>query len=311
MIAAPAAAGVYDLTGNTNIGTGSVLRFFGADTEKIRLAAAALHGVKFDCAGRGGETLLALNAAGPCELKAAEKRLRKAFKSELYGAGGQCLPAALMEALEKRGRLLACADAATGALLEPRLENLDGAAKVFDFGALSYAHAPEHEKIECLAARRARGKGPAAMELARVKATLRVVGAQLAAGSVQQGSRWLLFAGTPKACWVREVSADANPALWLMDMLRRLACGLKQAEGTRRIRYGARLPQPAKAKGQQAAGAAKPRVKKHILRHAVAFIVVLALAGLAGSWYITGGNLAALPRALGFEQQLHSGAQLV
>ncbi|MDE8692164.1 hypothetical protein P0G09_19065, partial [Faecalibacterium sp. DFI.5.82] len=83
----------------------------------------------------GAETLVALQAQSPSGLKKAAQALRQAFSADLYGAGETTLPAAVVEALERHDKLLICADAAAGALLEARLENLPGDEKVFDFGA--------------------------------------------------------------------------------------------------------------------------------------------------------------------------------
>lgn len=79
---------------------------------------------------RGAETLVALQAQSPSGLKKAAQALRQAFSADLYGAGETTLPAAVVEALERHDKLLICADAAAGALLEARLENLPGAEKV-------------------------------------------------------------------------------------------------------------------------------------------------------------------------------------
>ena len=97
---------------------------------------------------RGAETLVALQAQSPSGLKKAPQALRQAFSADLYGAGETTLPAAVVEALERHDKLLICADAAAGALLEARLENLPGAEKVFDFGAVSYANPKTGPLIE-------------------------------------------------------------------------------------------------------------------------------------------------------------------
>ena len=97
---------------------------------------------------RGAETLVALQAQSPSGLKKAAQALRQAFSADLYGAGETTLPAAVVEALERHDKLLICADAAAGALLEARLENLPGAEKVFDFGAVSYANPKTGPLIE-------------------------------------------------------------------------------------------------------------------------------------------------------------------
>ncbi len=92
------------------------------------------------------------NAGGPAGAEPfraeAAQALRQAFSADLYGAGETTLPAAVVEALERHDKLLICADAAAGALLEARLENLPGAEKVFDFGAVSYANPKTGPLIE-------------------------------------------------------------------------------------------------------------------------------------------------------------------
>ena len=98
---------------------------------------------------RGAETLVALQAQSPSGLKKAAQALRQAFSADLYGAGETTLPAAVVEALERHDKLLICADAAAGALLEARLENLPGAEKVFDFGAVSYANPKPADRKAC------------------------------------------------------------------------------------------------------------------------------------------------------------------
>ena len=139
--------------------TGCVLRLFGAQSTAVgktvenfppQWRAAA------QWKSRGAETLVALQAQSPSGLKKAAQALRQAFSADLYGAGETTLPAAVVEALERHDKLLICADAAAGALLEARLENLPGAEKVFDFGAVSYANPKTGPLIE----KRARARLP-------------------------------------------------------------------------------------------------------------------------------------------------------
>lgn len=279
-----------------------VLRLFGADTAAVRRLLQCEPGVEAQCASRGAETLAALRAADEPSLARAEKALRTAFPNDLYGSGEEGLAAAAVAALEANERLLACADSAALALLEPRLEAVEGAARVFDFGAMSCADEAAKAKIERQAARKATEKSPAAQALARVQATVRVVGAELAAGCLTQKDGTLLFVGTQKGCYVRTAAPNENAALWLLDMVRRAAAGLEPAAGTRWQRYGAKLC---------LSGPDAPHKKGHALRALLLCLVLLALVCLAGAWYFTGGNFAALPRLLGFSHQLHSGAQLV
>ena len=174
---------------------------------------------------RGAETLVALQAQSPSGLKKAAQALRQAFSADLYGAGETTLPAAVVEALERHDKLLICADAAAGALLEARLENLPGAEKVFDFGAVSYANPKTGPLIE----KRARARlpkdctDPLRQALARAQAARRVVGADLSAACAERESDCVLVLSCRKGCFLRTVPAGENPALWLLDIIQRLA----------------------------------------------------------------------------------------
>ena len=154
---------------------------------------------------RGAETLVALQAQSPSGLKKAAQALRQAFSADLYGAGETTLPAAVVEALERHDKLLICADAAAGALLEARLENLPGAEKVFDFGAVSYANPKTGPLIE----KRARARlpkdctDPLRQALARAQAARRVVGADLSAACAERESDCVLVLSCRKGCFLR------------------------------------------------------------------------------------------------------------
>lgn len=158
---------------------------------------------------RGAETLVALQAQSPSGLKKAAQALRQAFSADLYGAGETTLPAAVVEALERHDKLLICADAAAGALLEARFENLPGAEKVFDFGAVSYANPKTGPLIE----KRARARlpkdctDPLRQALARAQAARRVVGADLSAACAERESDCVLVLSCRKGCFLRTVSA--------------------------------------------------------------------------------------------------------
>lgn len=175
------------------------------------------------------------NAGGPAgaEPFRAEKGragLRQAFSADLYGAGETTLPAAVVEALERHDKLLICADAAAGALLEARLENLPGAEKVFDFGAVSYANPKTSPLIE----KRARARlpkdctDPLRQALARAQAARRVVGADLSAACAERENDCVLVLSCRKGCFLRTVPAGENPALWLLDIIRRTAANKPQ-----------------------------------------------------------------------------------
>lgn len=131
--------------------TSCVLRLFGAPQGQLAGAVgqfAPQWKTQAQWKSRGGETLLALQAASPSGLKKAAQSLQAQFEADLYGAGDTSLAAAVVNALENHDRLLVCSDAAAGALLEARLETVPGAEKVFDFGALSYAHPKAGPQIE-------------------------------------------------------------------------------------------------------------------------------------------------------------------
>ena len=296
--------------------TTCVLRLFGAPLWTVQQAAQQAD-IAARCRGRGAEVLAALQAETPARLEKARKALNGRFAAELYGEGETTLVHAAVQALETHRRLLVCCDADAGTLLEARLETVPGAEKVFDFGALSYADAKIREK---LSARTCRVKGgPIPAKLARVQAAQRFVGADLAAGCVERAEDTVLFLGSRRGCWVRTVANTDAPALWLLDMIRRAASGLPQAAGTSWQKYGRAVPADALTaqtlpdKPENTAPARPPR-KRHRMRNALIFLLVLALAAFAAAWYYTGGDLTALPQrlqSLGADSLPHAGAKLI
>ena len=296
--------------------TTCVLRLFGAPLWEVQQAVQQT-GLAAQCRSRGAETLAALQTETPAALSKARKALADRFAAELYGEGEMTLVHAAVQALETHRRLLVCCDADAGTLLEARLETVPGAEKVFDFGALSYADAKIREK---LSARTCRVKGgPIPAKLARVQAAQRFVGADLAAGCVERAEDTVLFLGSRRGCWVRTVANTDAPALWLLDMIRRAASGLPQAAGTSWQKYGRAVPadvltaQTLPDKPENTAPAKPPR-KRHRVRNALIFLLVLALAAFAAAWYYTGGDLTALPQrlqSLGADSLPHAGAKLI
>lgn len=296
--------------------TTCVLRLFGAPLWTVQQAAQQAD-IAARCRGRGAEVLAALQAETPAGLEKARKALNGRFAAELYGEGEMTLVHAAVQALETHRRLLVCCDADAGTLLEARLETVPGAEKVFDFGALSYADAKIREK---LSARTCGVKGgPIPAKLARVQAAQRFVGADLAAGCVERAEDTVLFLGSRRGCWVRTVANTDAPALWLLDMIRRAASGLPQAAGTSWQKYGRAVPadvltaQTLPDKPENTAPARPPR-KRHRVRNALIFLLVLALAAFAAAWYYTGGDLTALPQrlqSLGADSLPHAGAKLI
>ena len=156
---------------------------------------------------------------------------------------------------------------------------------------------------------------------ARVQAVLRLVGTDLAAGCVERAEDTVLFVGSRRGCWVRTVADTDPPALWLLDMLRRAACGLPQAAGTSWQKYGNAIPPEhltaqclPDATDAAAPAPAKPPRKRHLLRRLLLLLLLLVLAGAAAAWYYTGGDLTALPQklqSLGADSLPHSGAKLI
>ena len=296
--------------------TTCVLRLFGAPLWTVQQAAQQAD-IAARCRGRGAEVLAALQAETPAGLEKARKALNGRFAAELYGEGETTIVHAAVQALETHRRLLVCCDADAGTLLEARLETVPGAEKVFDFGALSYADAKTREK---LSARTCRVKGgPIPAKLARVQAAQRFVGADLAAGCVERAEDTVLFLGSRRGCWVRTVANTDAPALWLLDMIRRAASGLPQAAGTSWQKYGRAVPadvltvQTLPDKPENTAPAKPPR-KRHRVRNALIFLLVLSLAAFAAAWYYTGGDLTALPQrlqSLGADSLPHAGAKLI
>ena len=293
-----------------------MLRLFGAPLWTVQQAAQQAD-IAARCRGRGAEVLAALQAETPARLEKARKALNGRLAAELYGEGEMTRVHATVQALETHRRLLVCCDADAGTLLEARLETVPGAEKVFDFGALSYADAKIREK---LSAKTCRVKGgPIPAKLARVQAAQRFVGADLAAGCVERAEDTVLFLGSRRGCWVRTVANTDAPALWLLDMIRRAASGLPQAAGTSWQKYGRAVPadvltvQTLPDKPENTAPARPPR-KRHRMRNALIFLLVLALAAFAAAWYYTGGDLTALPQrlqSLGADSLPHAGAKLI
>lgn len=296
--------------------TTCVLRLFGVPLWAVQQAAQQAD-IAAQCRARGAEVLAALQAETPAGLEKARKALCGRFAAELYGEGEMTLVHAAVQALETHRRLLVCCDADAGTLLEARLETVPGAEKVFDFGALSYADAKTREK---LSARTCRVKGgPIPAKLARVQAAQRLVGADLAAGCVERAEDTVLFLGSRRGCWLRTVANTDAPALWLLDMIRRAASGLPQAAGTSWQKYGRAVPADVLTarslpdKPENTAPAKPPR-KRHRVRNALIFLLILALAAFAAAWYYTGGDLTALPQrlqSLGADSLPHAGAKLI
>ena len=196
--------------------TRCVLRLYGAPQGRLA-AAVALFAPQWRAEAqwksRGAETLLAVHADTPTGLKKAAQSLRSSFGADVYGAGDTSLAAAAVQALEAHDRLLACGDAAAGALLESRLEKVPGAEKVYDFGTMSYADAKVGPQIEKRARAKLGGEGdnpdPVRLALSRAQAARRIVGTELAVACAERESDHVLVLSTKKGCWLRTVPAAA------------------------------------------------------------------------------------------------------
>ena len=165
---------------------GCVLRLFGAPEQTVQKVVEALPDAwqgTVHCRSRGAETLVALQSSTPQQLQRAVQLLRTSLAPALYGEGEQTLAAAAVQALEQHRKLLVCSDTAAGALLETRLENLPGAEKVFDFGAMSYANAALTARLS-RKLRKAPQAEPARI-LARVQVMQKLTGAALTVGCVE------------------------------------------------------------------------------------------------------------------------------
>ena len=265
-----------------------VLRLFGASALGVQQAASAFPPewcVTAQCRSRGAETLIALQSETAAGLDKARRSLHGCFAADLYGEGDTDLAAAVVQALEHRRRLLVCADAAAGALMEARLEAVPVAEKVFDFGTQSYAD----PKVGAQIARRAARRQDAAAALARVQAAQHLVGAELSAGCWEQDGKFLLLLGTRKGCWLRTVYREDGPGLWLLDMIRRAACGLPQVPGTSWQHYRDPVPEAVSAPpaAQAEVHPAPPKKKRRWLRRVLLLLVALALAALAAGWVLS------------------------
>ena len=187
-----------------------VLRLFGVPDAAVKEAAGGFSPqwkAEARWKSRGAETLVALSAQNPAGLKKAAQVLREKFSADLYGAGEITLAEAAVQELERHDRLLICSDAAAGTLLEARLETIAGAERVFDFGALSYAHPKTGAKIEQQAAAHlpADTADPVRRALAKAQAARRVVGCDLAAGCAEREGDCVLVLSYKKGCWLRTV----------------------------------------------------------------------------------------------------------
>ena len=288
-----------------------VLRFFGVQEAEVCRTASGLAGryglSRVESRSQGAETLLALTAPAAA-LHKAEERLRRTFRAGLYGMGEQTLADCTAQALVKRDRQLVCGDLLALELLASRLEGRAGIDQVFDFGAGSCKDPDTCARIEALAAQKAKGRAdnPADNLLRRLRAVLRVTRADLAAGALEAEGRTLVAVAGRKGSWLYLAGPSDNPALWLLDLIRRAADGSPQAPEVRFVRRGRKAGlrvDPAQAGEEPVLPAARRRWPVRL----ALVLGVVALAGLAAALRFTDGNLAALP---GMVQSMLEGSQL-
>ena len=286
-----------------------VLRFFGVQESEVCRTASGLAGryglTQVESRSRGAETLLALTAP-EAALHKAEGRLRRTFRAGLYGMGEQTLADCTAQALVKRDRQLVCGDLLALELLASRLEGRAGIDQVFDFGAGSCKDPDTCARMEALAAKKARGKtdNPADGLLRRLRAVLRVTRADLAAGALALENRTLVAVAGRKGSWLYLAGPSDNPALWLLDLIRRAADGCPQAPEVRFVRRGRKAGLPMDPAGETPA---LPEVRRRWPVRLALVLGVVALAGLAAALRFTDGDLTALP---GMVQSMMEGSQL-
>ena len=194
-------------------------------------------------------------------------------------------------------------------LLSPRLEGREGADRVFDFGAGSCNDPDTCARMDALAARgrKKQPEDPVRNHLRRLRAALRVTRADLAAGALSWEGRTLVAVAGKKGSWLYWASPEDNPALWMLDIIRRAADGSPQAPEVCLIRRGRRIPQkvclPQTGTLQEQPVSAARRWPARL----ALMLAVAVLIGLAAALRFTDGNLTALP---GLVQEMLEGNQL-
>ena len=231
------------------------LRLFGVSTAQasavLRQAAAeGCPGLRL--MGRDGELAVrfaagGLNAAAICNNW--EKRLREQFGPAVFSGDATDLPQAALDAFLKEEFLFCTADKDTGALLEPLLKNLPQASSVYDFGQESWAHPRKAKRIEPPSAWLRRWPAcPVQPVAGRAAAALKVSEADFALAFLPAQDRHPAFAllADERSAWVKALNqsqaAPAQAGLWLLDMARRAAMGLPQADGVQMFRLGKEAP---------------------------------------------------------------------
>jgi len=311
-----------------------VVRLFGADQNTVDGMLRNAHDknvVQTQSMHKGAETLVVLQAldADPKACRIAldrwDRRLRAACGGAVYGTGDTSLTQAAVQALQKANKLFVCADEGTGSMLEQRLEAMENADSVYDFGGQSYAHEKMGRKIAAAGNKGRLAHSELLQAAARVRQAYQLSGADWALAYVPAGTgeSWLIM-GEKKGYWLRLIPATEKPALWLLDILRRAALSINQAPGTEWMGYGEQPPEAAQmqqaaqqaaaeglARGARTQPARKMKLvdpeepeqparqtgggkgRKRLLTAALV-VLVLAAAAVAALWFYTGGDIAGL-----------------
>lgn len=296
--------------------TSCVLRIFGAEEQQLQdlttqLSFGGKLTAQYRC--RGAETLLALQSEQPGILQKAANKVRKALGAAVYAEGETVLAEALVQTLEQHRCLLTSADAAAGALLESRLEAVPGADKVFDFGSMSYADERTAAQIDQLAHRRAKRPGELELARSRVRAARQLVDTDLAVTCVGREDHITLLVGSKKGCWLRTVRTEDGPGLWLMDIVRRAACGLPQAAGTLWQRWKDPVPENVMLPAEMCKQTKLPQRGPHkgVCLGRGVLVLLLTAVLLAAGWYCTGGNIEMLPQLWKQQDTSFSDARMI
>ena len=231
------------------------LRLFGVSTARAsavlrQAAAAGCPGLRL--MGRDGELAVRFAASGPDAAAVCDRwetTLRDQFGPAVFSADATDLPLATVEAFLKEEFLFCTADRETGALLDPLLTTQPQASGVYDFGQESWAHPRKAKRIEPPSAWLRRFPAcPVQPVAGRAAAALKVSEADFALAFQPAQDRHPAFVllADERSAWVRALNRDqaapAQAGLWLLDMARRAALGLPQAEGVQMFRLGKEAP---------------------------------------------------------------------
>ena len=244
-----------------------VLRLFAAQPEALASVTEQVRASRdLECESmtKGRETLIVLQAKA---VSAAANRLlldhstelvQKVCGGALYGLDAEKLPQAAVQALKSAGQTFAAADEATGMLLEKRLQDVPDADAVYDYGQRSYADERFGAKIAAGGALGKKGDAYLAVQ-GRIQEAYHCSGADYAVCCAPQAGGCILLVGQKKGLWQCVLPASENAGLWLMDILRRAADELPQAEETVWYAYGrAELPEGGWTEKEPAARAEAP-----------------------------------------------------